>query len=130
MARRMEDNVPILNINADSPQVSRKHSTIQILISQIAHRPASLVVHDDQRASAFGRSSHGLVHADANIVPVTSGHAVHRFRYMVWDGARDGVEMTKLLEMRGTGDAVAVEVTRSPCGVGWAGLKGLMELSK
>lgn len=71
-----------------------------------------------------------MIHAHTDVVAIARGDVVHCLGHMVWNGAGDGVEVTKLLEMRGARETVAVEVAGGSCGVGWAGFEGLMSLSE
>lgn len=117
--------VPILNINTNSPQLPRKHPTIQILIAQITHRPSALMVHDYQGTSALRWTGNWLVHAHTDAVSVARGDFVHCLGHMIWYGPGDGVEMAELLEVVEAGDTVAGEIPRGSGCVGWAGFEGL-----
>jgi hypothetical protein len=114
---------PILDINTHSAQVARKHAAVHVFVRQVAHAPAALVVHHDQRAAGGWRPGDGLVHAHADGVAIAGGDGVEGFFDAVWDRAWDRVQVPELLEVGGAGGAGFEEV--GSCDVDGAGFEGL-----
>jgi hypothetical protein len=74
MRRDVYVSLPILNVHTNSPQVSGKHPAIQIFVCQVAHTPASFMVHHDERTTIFRRTGNGLVDFNADGCPISSGY--------------------------------------------------------
>lgn len=64
--------VPVVHVEARSPQVSTEHPAILVFVRKVPHAPAALVKHDDQRAP-IGRRLGRSVGLDLNGLAVPHG---------------------------------------------------------
>jgi len=90
----------VLDIDAHGTEVASEHPAVQVLISQVAHHPATFVHHHDERA-AFWRVLDRNVDLDSDARAIADGDLVEGFSDQVRDRAWDGVEVSQLCEVVG-----------------------------
>ena len=88
----------VLDIDAHGTEVAREHPAVEVLISQVAHHPATFVHHHDERA-AFWRVLDRNVDLDSDARAIADGDLVEGFSDQFRDRARDGIEVSQLGEV-------------------------------
>lgn len=64
---------PVLDVDTYSTEVATEEAAVDLLVRQVARRPAPLVIHNNERA-ALGRSFHGSIDANGDLMSVSGGH--------------------------------------------------------